>query len=280
MKFSTSDNLDIYYKVVGDLNNNTPNIIVMPGGPGANHEQYIKHTDLIGDMATLIYFDPRGCGESDCCDPSLYELNRNITDIDELRQHLKLDTIDIIGTSYGAMTAIAYAIKYPNHARKMLTVGGAGSYHFLERAKNNLVEHGTTEQKSVCEKWLWPGQFKTQADIQTYFDVMATLYSVKARTDTDSVAYDKSTFAIDPINVSFGSDFWHFDLLDQFSKITADCHYLVGDQDWINDPITVKQMADLTPNAQYTIIKNCGHAVSTDATEQYQKILHDCFRHM
>ena len=84
-----------------------PAAFVIHGGPGGDHSGFKPGMGVLADRLQLVYFDHRGQGRSDRCDPTLYNLDENVKDMEALRLHLGLEQIVSIGTSYGGMVFCA-----------------------------------------------------------------------------------------------------------------------------------------------------------------------------
>ena len=124
-----------------------PIIIFVPGGPGGNHTVYLPITEHLLKYADLILFDPRGCGKSAPNDSLYCSIDHYIDDIEAIRRYFNLKQLILLGGSYGAMTSLGYAIKYPAYLKKLILLAGAPSYKFIASAKKNLEQRGTDEQK-------------------------------------------------------------------------------------------------------------------------------------
>ena len=96
--------------------------VASPGwGVGSNYLQ-IGLAPLEMRM-TLVYIDMRGNGGStQPADRSQMSQAVMADDIDGLRQRLGLDSIDLFGHSDGGTIAIEYAVRHPQHLRKLLLI--------------------------------------------------------------------------------------------------------------------------------------------------------------
>lgn len=280
---------EIYLKEGSEkLLDGNPVVIVLPGGPGGIKELYIGNNLFLQKHAHIVFFDPRGCGESSMFDDSsAYTMTTYIDDVEAIRQHLKIENLSLLGTSYGSMCAQAYACKYSASVNidRLIIVNGAYSYHFLESAKKNLIDFAKTdlfkdriqqEQLKVCET-LWAGNFKTSDELQNYVTVMGPVYSIKTEPGAKA-QISKYRFNIEPLNEAFSTEFWHFDLSDQLKTVKAKKAILiVGEHDWINPPQFAKYTASQIHGCNLHIIKNAGHSVAADQPEEYQKLILSLF---
>ena len=105
------DGRSIHYVVSGE----GPGLMVLPNSWGLSIDGL---QGLLGGLEkhfTLIYFDPRGMGDSG---PVVEDADMGMaavrTDFDNLRRHLRLDQVRAIGWSNGAQNLIFLAAEYPH----------------------------------------------------------------------------------------------------------------------------------------------------------------------
>ena len=137
-----------------------PTLFLLHGGPGGDHSSFKTQVADLRDTAQLVYVDHRGSGRSAPGDPQTHTLDNNIDDLDALREHLGLERISLLGSSYGGMVAQGYAIRYPDRLANLILVATAPSFRFLEDAKRIVNERGTADQIRVCQR-LWDGNFES-----------------------------------------------------------------------------------------------------------------------
>lgn len=83
-----------------------PPVVLVHGGPGL-WDYLAPVAALIDDLTAVYRYDQRGCGSSD---PSLDQsFDRHVTDLDQLRSALGLQRWAVVGHSFGATLALAYA---------------------------------------------------------------------------------------------------------------------------------------------------------------------------
>ena len=91
-----------------------PTLILLHGGPGADHSIYKPSFSQLSDLAQIIYLDHRGNGRSDDGDPTLWTLDQWADDLNALIDTLGITKPIIYGASFGGIVAQAYATKYPD----------------------------------------------------------------------------------------------------------------------------------------------------------------------
>jgi len=250
--------------VNGDRMREKPVAFLVHGGPGADHTGYKPLFSRLSDRLQLVYFDHRGQGRSARGDRSTYTLDNNVEDMEALRQHLGLGPIVVIGGSYGGMVALTYASRYPQNVSHLIVMVTVADFRFLEKAKQNVAERGTDEQKAIAQT-LWEGSFRNEAHLREYFQVTRTLYSITAKSEESAPqSWNRAILSADAINEAFGGFLRTYDVRSQLSQITAPTLVIAGKHDWICPPEFSEEIAALIPNSDLRIFENSGHAVRTD----------------
>jgi proline iminopeptidase len=112
----------VWVKRVG--NNPDLRLLLLHGGPGSTHE-YLEACDtyLPGAGVEYYYYDQLGSGFSDQPEePSLWEVDRFVDEVEQVRQALGLDARNFVlyGQSWGGILAIEYALAHQQHLRGLV----------------------------------------------------------------------------------------------------------------------------------------------------------------
>jgi proline iminopeptidase len=112
----------VWTKRVG--NNRELKVLLLHGGPGASHE-YLEACDSYLPAAGIeyYYYDQLGSEFSDQPDdPSLWELDRFVDEVEQVRRALGLRREDFVlyGHSWGGMLAMEYALAHQEHLRGLV----------------------------------------------------------------------------------------------------------------------------------------------------------------
>jgi proline iminopeptidase len=98
-------------------------VLLCNGGPGCC--DYLGPVaEMIDDMARVIRFEPRGCGQSDPTGP--YDVATTLADMDAIREAMGFERWLVGGHSAGAFLALAYALEFPERVTGLLYLSGAG----------------------------------------------------------------------------------------------------------------------------------------------------------
>lgn len=112
----------LYWREVGD---GKP-IIVLHGGPDFDHNYLLPEMDRLADSFRLIYYDQRGRGRSaQGVKPEDVSIRSEIEDLEKLRRHFHLDSIAVLGHSWGGLLAMEYATRYPDRVSHLVLMNTA-----------------------------------------------------------------------------------------------------------------------------------------------------------
>lgn len=112
----------VWTKRVG--NNPKLKVLLLHGGPGANHE-YFEPFDSFLPAAGVeyYYYDQLGSSYSDQpTDTSLWNTDRFVDEVEQVRVALGLDSTNfvVLGQSWGGILAIEYALAHGQHLKGMV----------------------------------------------------------------------------------------------------------------------------------------------------------------
>jgi pimeloyl-ACP methyl ester carboxylesterase len=234
-----------------------PLLLCHPGGPGFDGTEL---HDLGGLDATrsLLLIDPRGTGGSG--DAETYALEDYVADVEELREEIGDDRIDLLGFSHGGLVAAAYAIAHPSRIRKLvLTVGLAAFTPEMQEEAERVIAgfagepwHAAATAALAREE---AGDFGTPEEGAEMWNAMAPLYF--SRWDERY----RPLVEVERMNPEPLRQFnaTPFDLRPDLEKIEAETLVITGRDDFICGPAAAQVLADGIPRSELVIVENAGH---------------------
>ena len=94
---------ELYVREVGK----GPAIIVLHGGPDFDQSYLLPEMDRLSDSCRLIYYDQRGRGKSAInVRPEDVTLASDIADLEKVRQYFHLESLTLLGHSWGSVLGI------------------------------------------------------------------------------------------------------------------------------------------------------------------------------
>jgi len=114
-------------------------VLCLHGGPGATHDYMLPLADLADDGYRVVFYDQLGCGRSDVPkDIRLFTVERYVEEVEAFRREMKLGRVHVVGSSWGGMLGIAYALKYQRRMKSLVTVGGLHSVPMASREMEKM----------------------------------------------------------------------------------------------------------------------------------------------
>ena len=97
-----------------------PTLLMLHGGPGADHATYKPFLSPFAEHAQLIYLDHRGNGRSDEGAPEDWTLSQWAADVAGFLDALEIRRPIVLGASFGGFVAQAFAAAYPERVSKLV----------------------------------------------------------------------------------------------------------------------------------------------------------------
>jgi proline iminopeptidase len=258
-------------------------VLLLHGGPGFPHD-YLEAMESFLPQAgiEMYYYDQLGVGNSDIPDdPSLWTVERYLSEVEEVRQGLGLDQFVLYGHSWGGMLAIEYALHYQQHLRGLVISNmTAGIQSYLKRtnalkpqlltpellAKFNALEaakdYDNPEYNRIAMEELYP---KMLCRLKPWPEP-ATRSLRLGNEKIYNQMQGKSEFEVT-------GNFKNWERWDNLHEIKVKTLAIGAEHDEM-DPNDIRKMATMMPNATSAICPNGSHfAFWDDQAVYFQHLL-------
>lgn len=101
----------LYYQIVGE----GPQTVVVPVG-----FYLADHLRPLARGRRLVFYDPRGRGRSDAVDTSMVSLDKQLEDLETLREALRIERMALIGWSGLGMEMAVYTLRHPERVTRLV----------------------------------------------------------------------------------------------------------------------------------------------------------------
>ena len=133
---------NVWTKRIG--NNSSKKVLLLHGGPGANHEYFQAIESFFPkESIEFYYYDQLGSEFSDKPkDESLWTIERFVEEVEQVRKALKLNNENfiILGHSWGGILGIEYALKYQKNLKALVISNMVPSIpDYIDYANNVLA---------------------------------------------------------------------------------------------------------------------------------------------
>jgi proline iminopeptidase len=250
-----------------------PTLVLLHGGPSADHSIYKPAFSALADVAQIIYFDHRGCGRSDDCSRETWNLAQWGDDVRGLCDALGIEKPIVYGASFGGFVAQAYATRHPDHPAKLILTSTAAKVDF-DRIFVGFERLGGAEARRVAEAY-WSSP--TAENRARYFETCLPLYRPRGSAPPEWVRRaviksDVATFFNGP-----GNEQGRMDYRAELAGIRCPVLVLAGDQDPIMPMAFSETIADCLPAdlVRFERFAGCGHGVIGDAPERAFQVIRE-----
>jgi len=265
---TSSDGVRLFYRKFGS----GPNAVIIPNA--VHMVDSFKH--LTADC-TLIFFDLRNRGASDPVG-DISRLNRgvhhDVDDIDTIRQHFGIDRVNLIGHSYVGLTVILYAMKYPDHVRRIVQIGPVQRHAATQYPAHLTGADATLADfmSQLAKLQMEPPPEDSRQSCRKFWELVRMLY-VANPADAAKIHWSPCDF---PNEVGFMKH-WIENLLpsiqaldltpDDLSKVEAPVLTIHGTRDRQAPYGSGREWSMILPDARLLTVENAAHVPWIEAPE-------------
>ncbi|MBL1098556.1 alpha/beta fold hydrolase [Streptomyces coffeae] len=256
---TAADGTELAYHITGE---GKP-LLCLPGGP-MRASAYLGDLGGLSKRRQLVMLDLRGTGDSRVPrDPATYRCDRQVDDVEALRDHFGWDSVDVLAHSASGDLAILYAARYPRRIRSLSLITArarALGVDFTAEHRREIVALRTAESwfeaaRDAYEA-IWSGS-PTDADFDAAapffygrWDAAAQAHAAADAEQTNEPAADvyASPGAFDPAATRAA-----------IACLAAPVLVLAGELDSGPRPHVAADIAKLFPRAELAVQAGAGH---------------------
>jgi len=260
-------------------------LLIIPGGPGNSHTYFHPWFSELAKNYRVIYLDAFGRGKSNRAeDPAEYTFERDVEDIELLRQTLKFNKWNVFGHSYGGMVAQAYALKYPESVNKVILSNSFYSGEMWQTNNNSCnyeLKNQLPEVWEKVKKLRDKGFVSSSPEHQEAYALPSSLLyyydgtnASKERRDSliinTEVYYTLVGFDGDFI---IGGDVSKLDFRQDLQNLNMPVLIIEGRYDRVAIPKWSVKFKEYAPQAEFVMFEKSGHAPYIEETEKFFNLL-------
>jgi proline iminopeptidase len=274
VKLTTADGRALTYHKMG---NDGPVLVCHPGGPGFSS---LYFGDLAGlwERFTLVLLNPRGTGGSGRpADPRAYQIEDYVADVEELRQHLELEKILLLGHSHGGVVAQLYAAQHPDKVERLVLAStlarfGAEQVEAMREGMDKRSGQPWYPDALAALEAEQEGTFSTDEEMAALVFRELPLYF--AHFGTAEAGYldtlKTETPNADTLRLFNKEIFETFDLRRKLGLIKAPTLVITGEEDFICGPVCADEIAAGIAGAKKVIVGDSGHMIFVEQPEAFE----------
>ncbi len=272
---------ETYYRIVNPDGKKTP-LMVLHGGPGSTHN-YFEVLDFIAeeDDRPIIMYDQIGCGESFIeGHPELFDADVWLEELDEIRKHLKLDKVHILGQSWGGMMCIWYALtKNPKGVTSYILSSTLPSAKMWELEQHRQISYMPKEMQDAINKSVSTGDYSSKEYLDALDEFMLRHCAGAVTEDSPECLRRPKKAGSESYIVGWGHNEFTptgtlsgYEFTDRLHEIETPCLVTSGQRD-LCSPYIAKTMYDKIPNSEWELFRLSRHMPFVEETELYAEVL-------
>jgi proline iminopeptidase len=249
-----------------------PPVVVLHGGPGADHGYLLPGFDLLATGRELVYYDQRGGGRSPVPRDSPVGWREHVADLDALRELWGLEGLVIVGYSWGGLLAQLYATEHANRVDRLALVAPGPSWRaardeferrFAERNRAPALQAERDAVRASDLRVRDPEKFQRRM-----FELSVVPYF-----------YDPSkAHELTPFRVigRTQEDVWRslgdYDLRPRLAALRGTPSFVLHGHD---DPIPIEAARETAGllGAEFHALDRCGHCPHVERPEEFRRLL-------
>jgi proline iminopeptidase len=142
-------------------------LVCLHGGPGTPHNYLMPLADLSERGYRVVFYDQLGVGKSEMPkNKYMFSIEYGVEELEAFRKEMNLGKINLFGSSYGGLLAIAYALKYQKNLLSLITAGGLASVPLTVAEMGRLKSKLSPEVRATLEKYEAIGEFENPEYVQ------------------------------------------------------------------------------------------------------------------
>jgi proline iminopeptidase len=245
-------------------------IIVLHGGPDFDHSYLLPELDRLSDSFHLIYYDQRGRGRSaDRVQPEDVTLASDTADLEKVRQYYHLDSVVLLGHSWGTVLALEYALRYPERVSRLILMnpGPASTDDYKQLRKEWLEKRADDMERRKAMSATAAYKEGDPDAVTTYYRIHFKPALVRPEDYEKIIARLRASFTKEgilkarAIEARLMSETWsspEYNLLPKLKSLRIPTLVISGDHEFI-PAATAEHITQAMPNARMVTLKGCGH---------------------
>jgi proline iminopeptidase len=263
-------------------------IIMLHGGPDFDHGYLLPDMDRLADAYRLIYYDQRGRGKyGGDVQPDDVSIKSEVEDLERLRQYFQLDSMAVLGHSWGGVLAMQYAIHHSERVSHMILMNTAAA---------SQGDYFVLRQEVLRRKAVHQDAINALASSIAYQegdpDAVAAYYRIQYGTtikqpehldrlmESMRLSFTKETILKGrAIEDQLYKETWsssEYDLFPRLKQLAVPTLVIHGDYDFI-PAACAEHIAQTIPGARYNLVKDSGHFTYIDAPDAARTAIDDFF---
>lgn len=270
-----------YYRIVGECKDGKKPLLLLHGGPGSTHN-YFEVLDALAETGrAVISYDQLGCGNSYVeGHPELWCQKTWDEELIQLRRHLGLDEVHLLGQSWGGMLAIEYLCDYaPEGITSVILSSTLSSASLWAHEQHRMIRFLSEEDQKAIQEAEAAGNFDSPAYLAANDRFMLRHCAGEVTEDSPECLRRPKKSGSEAYLYGWGPNEYNptgslgnWEYTDKLDRITCPALIINGTND-LCTPLVAKTMYDRIPNAKWELFDGCRHMCFVEENKKYIQLL-------
>ena len=252
-------------------------MLTLHGGPGATHEYFECFEDFLPQAGIeFYYYDQLGSHYSDQPDDErLWTIDRFREEVEQVRRALGLENFYLLGSSWGGMLGIEYALKYQKHLKGFILSDMTASIPSYRTYAAKLRAALPADVIAILDKFEKKGEYQAPEYQETMLTKVYSRHLCRLDPWPDPLTRTFKHFNDKVYNVMQGpnefvitGNFKDWDRWKDLPNIDVPTFVVSGRYDTMN-PEDMRREGRLIPNSRVLLCEKGSHMCMYDDQETY-----------
>ena len=273
-----------YYRIVGECRDGKKPLLLLHGGPGSTHNYFEVLDRLAEEGRAIISYDQIGCGNSfvEGDHPELWTYETWDNELIELRKHLGLDEVHLLGQSWGGMLIIEYLCNYHTEGVKSIILSSTlPSCQLWAEEQHRRIKFLPQEEQDAIARAEASGVYDDPMYLKAKDHFMEWYCAAPVTEDSpECLRRPKRSGTASYLATQGDNEFaatgifktWEY--RDRIGEIKEPSLIINGTND-LCTPLVAKTMYDAIPNAEWELFEDCRHMCFVEQNDRYCRLLNE-----
>ena len=249
--------------------------LLLHGGPGLDHQEFVPWLAPLASSARLIYLDYRGNGRSERIAPEQFTTAAVVEDVEELRRALGIGQMAVLGHSFGGFIALSYALAYPSAVSRLIISCSAPSYDIGAEVEAQLAAF---DSPRVAAAFARENEMQSDEEMRAIILDELPFYFASYPAAIQQAAED---WALRTRYSAALSSWWSvhqmplYDVRPRLGELHMPTLILAGRQDRVCSLNQATLMRQGIPGARLEVFEQSGHMPQMEESARYIAVVRD-----
>jgi pimeloyl-ACP methyl ester carboxylesterase len=242
-------------------------LILLHGGPGADHSLFKPEFSAMTDAAFLIYLDQRGSGRSDRSEPGRWTWHQWADDVAAFCAALDITDPILVGASSGGMVAMHCAIRHPQLVAGLVLDSTLGVPTTLDETVSVFARRGGPSAAEAARRYLGGD---TSPEASDDWQRLCLPYYGDPASKSDMADRLARCQLNDEVQQHFRRGGCGLAELSaaEFGSIKCPTLVLAGEHDPVSPAAAAERLGSFIRHARIRVVPQAGHGVCRQAPRQ------------